>query len=213
MKKLPARFVKFTKSLQNRSIGPDVNNFYQAKRTNKQRYNLERYLSQMLDVNPKVLLVGEAPGHNGCRLTGVPFTSEAIVYHGVCGGKLFGAGYKTKNLAPKNEQTATAMWSVLESFETLPLIWNAFPFHPHQKDKPLSNRKPNAKELKVGEYYLRWLIRLFEIEMVIAVGNVADDTLSKMQIEHVKVRHPSYGGKSAFKEQLGYNLQKFEESL
>jgi uracil-DNA glycosylase len=43
------------------------------------RDNLRIYLERMLLLNPSVLIVGEAPGCNGCRLTGIPFTSEFIL--------------------------------------------------------------------------------------------------------------------------------------
>ena len=46
--------------------------------------------------------------------------------------------------------------------------------------------------------YLEELIRIFEIQRVIAVGNAADRVLARMGLEHAKVRHPSYGGRTAF---------------
>jgi uracil-DNA glycosylase len=123
---------------------------------------------------------------------------------------LFGAdnGYIASHKRVRKEQSATAMWSVLEELEVLPLLWNAFPFHPYKKDNKDSNRKPNSKELEIGKSYLFELIELFDIKRVIAVGNVADHILNKMEIAHTKVRHPSYGGKKDFKEQLRYNLKK-----
>ena len=47
------------------------------------RRNLLLYLRQMELLNPRILLVGEAPGYQGCRLTGVPFTSEYILLKGI----------------------------------------------------------------------------------------------------------------------------------
>ena len=207
---LTAKLKRFARRLQDAELAGDVTNFYKAKRMNLQRSNLQRYLAFMYEKGTKVLLVGEAPGYNGCRLTGVPFTSEYIIRNGVLKGKLFGVdnGYKASTKKVKKEQSATAMWSVLEELEVLPLLWNAFPFHPYKKDNANSNRKPTAKELEIGKNYLSELIGLFDIEMVIAVGNVADDVLNRMEIEHTKVRHPSYGGKKDFKEQLRYNLKK-----
>ena len=207
---LTARLKRFTRRLQDEETTGEVTNFYNAKRTNLQRSNLQKYLGYMYEKGTNVLLVGEAPGYNGCRLTGVPFTSEYIIREGVLKGKLFGVenGYKASLNKVKKEQSATAMWSVLEEMEVLPLLWNAFPFHPYKKENIYSNRKPTAKELEIGKNYLFELIELFDIKMVIAVGNVADHVLNKMGIEHTKVRHPSYGGKKDFKEQLRYNLKK-----
>lgn len=207
---LTARLKRFVRRLQDEEPDGEVTNFYRAKRTNLQRSNLQEYLAFMHEKGTDVLLVGEAPGYNGCRLTGVPFTSEFVIRKGVLKGKLFGVdnGYKASHKKVKKEQSATAMWSVLEEMEVLPLLWNAFPFHPYKKGKPDSNRKPTAKELEVGKFYLSELIELFDIKTVIAVGNVADHVLYRMEIEHTKVRHPSYGGKKEFKEQLRYNLKK-----
>lgn len=210
---LTARLKRFARRLQDEEPEGEVMNFYKAKRTNLQRSNLQRYLAFMYEKGTDVLLVGEAPGYNGCRLTGVPFTSEYIIREGVCAGELFGTdnGYRASETKVKKEQSATAMWSVLEEMEVLPLLWNAFPFHPHKREQPDSNRKPTAKELEIGKSYLSELIELFDIKTVIAVGNVADHVLDRMEIAHTKVRHPSYGGKKEFKEQLRYNLKK--ESL
>ena len=207
---LTAKLRRFARRLQDEELSGEVTNFYNAKRTNLQGSNLQRYLSFMYEKETDVLLVGEAPGYNGCRLTGVPFTSEYIIRNGVLKGRLFGVenGYKASAKRVKKEQSATAMWSVLEELDVLPLLWNAFPFHPYKKENINSNRKPNAKELGIGKSYLSELIELFDIKMVIAVGNVADHVLNKMEIEHTKVRHPSYGGKKDFKEQLRYNLKK-----
>ncbi len=207
---LTAGIKGFARRLQDQELDGDITNFYNAKRTNLQRSNLQRYLAFMNEKGTDVLLVGEAPGYNGCRLTGVPFTSEYIIKEGACKGELFGIknGYKASEKRVKKEQSAAAMWSVLEEMEVLPLLWNAFPFHPYKKGQPDSNRKPTAKELEIGKDYLFELIELFDIKKVIAVGNVAEHILSRMEIAHLKVRHPSYGGKKEFKEQLRYNLKK-----
>jgi len=210
MKQLPQKIKRFTRALQDEILTESATNFYAAKRRSLQRYNLEMYLGYMFAQKTKVLLVGEAPGYNGCRLTGIPFTSEYLVGKGVCGGKLFGKenGYKASGIRARKEQSATAMWSVLEEFEELPLLRNAFAFHPHKDGNEASNRKPTAKELEIGKKYLFELIKIFDIQSVIAVGNVADSLLNKMEVSHTKVRHPSYGGKKKFKEELRYNLQK-----
>ncbi|MFC2074254.1 uracil-DNA glycosylase [Campylobacterota bacterium] len=214
MNGLPSRLRRFTRRLQDEDFETGVTNFYSAKRTNLQRANLERYLKFMYEQKSITLLVGEAPGYNGCRLTGVPFSSEDIIRSGVCEGRVFGEhnGYKASAKRAKKEQSASAMWSVLETFDTLPLLWNAFPFHPYKEGNINSNRKPNVKELEIGRYYLHELIEIFGIQDVLAVGNVADDVLTRMNIEHTKIRHPSYGGKNLFKEQL-FSYYKTRESV
>ncbi len=192
---------RFARRLRNCSVPDDVENFYAAERTNLQRYNLEAYLLQMAKLRPDTLLVGEAPGHNGCARTGVPFSSEKLLREGVMEGRLYGEknGYRVRFGSAVHEQSAAAMWEVLSEVGRIPLIWNAYPFHPHRKGEPLSNRKPKASELQTGMTFLAELMEIFGITRVIAIGNAASEVLTKMGIEHAKVRHPAHGGRTAFK--------------
>ena len=200
MPKIEPAILRFSKRLQESDVPPDVNNFYAGKRTNARRHNLQTYLRQMAELNPGTLLVGEAPGHNGCARTGVPFSSEKLLRDGVLGGRLFGArnGYRVNGRTVVREQSAAAMWEVLSQVPETPLLWNAYPFHPHSPGDPDSNRKPTVSEMESGMVFLEELIRIFEIQRVIAVGNAADRVLARMGLEHAKVRHPSYGGRTAF---------------
>lgn len=201
---IPTDIKRFAKALQDENVGSDVYNFYHAARTNARRHNLQRYLTDMKRLHPDTLLVGEAPGYNGCARTGVPFSSEKLLREGVCGGMLFGAhnGYVVTDGDVRSEQSAKAMWEVLASLPLLPLLWNAYPFHPHPLDNPNANRKPRKSELIRGAWFLRELAALFAIERVIAVGNAAETMLSASEIVHEKVRHPAYGGKREFTEGL-----------
>jgi uracil-DNA glycosylase len=79
-----------------------------------------------------------------------------------------------------------------------PLLWNAFPFHPHRPDEPRSNRPPTSSELEIGKQFVVELVALFGIEHVVAVGNRARDSLTSLRIDHTRVRHPSRGGKREF---------------
>jgi hypothetical protein len=47
---------------------------YELNANSIRRNNLFLYLQKMANLKPKMLLVGEASGYRGCRLTGVPFT-------------------------------------------------------------------------------------------------------------------------------------------
>lgn len=55
------------------------------------RRNLELYLSAMRARAPHTLLLGEAPGYRGMRITGVPFTNRTILTSGTAAFGLFGA--------------------------------------------------------------------------------------------------------------------------
>lgn len=172
---------------------------YQLEENSIRRENLLIYLNQMYQLRPKVLLVGEAPGYRGCRLTGVPFTSEHLLMHNMDGLNLFGRenGYKlvSENTKLLKEATATIIWSTLIEHNLIALGWNAFPFHPHKKDNPASNRAPFKKELELGQKPLLQIIELFGIKKIIAVGNKAEENLNSLGISCDKVRHPAQGGK------------------
>ncbi len=168
------------------------------------RANLRRYLRAMAARKPATLLLMEAPGYRGCRLTGVPVTSRRIMLEGLAELDIFGraAGYRDVS-APGferiyGEQSATIVWGALAELRALPMIWNAFPFHPHKLGKPLSNRKPRQAELALGAEILRQLLAIWAFEQVIAVGNVAHELLQKQAIACHKVRHPANGGKADF---------------
>ena len=86
----------------------------------------------------------------------------------------------------------------LENLGTLPLIWNTYPFHPHKPGQPLTNRRPRKTEMRLGETFLSAMLDLFPVQRIIAIGNVAHETLSGMGFTCTKVRHPAQGGKNDF---------------
>ena len=181
-----------------------VNPFaYDNPRNAVRRHNLLRYLEQMAAREPTVMLVAEAPGYKGMRLTGVPFSSRWHIENGVMDGAIFGVdnGFKVPDdpeLPGKREQTATIVWNTLEPLGVAPLHWNSYPFHPHKPDKPLTNRKPRKPEVELGRPFLETLIALFDIQRVIAVGNTAHDALAQIGMDVPKVRHPAQSGKADF---------------
>ena len=163
------------------------------------RENLRLYLEEAGE--PRMLLVGEAPSHRGGRLTGIAFTSEQIMLSGV-DGRFLGEhrGYRKATPGPKRstEASATMVWATIKNIDPLPLLWNAFPFHPFVSENPHSNRIPTAGELIIGAPFLETLMELFPIETVVAIGNSAERSLTRLGIAHTKVRHPSQGGKRKF---------------
>jgi uracil-DNA glycosylase len=170
------------------------------------RRNLRLYLEQMAEIGPKMLLIGEAVSYRGGRLTGIAFVSETVMLAGVetTSGFVLGAdrGYRKATTGPKlsTEASATMVWGTIRTIAPLPLLWNAFPFHPFTPGNPFSNRMPSAAELLIGAYFIQRLMSLFELEQVVAIGNSASLSLQKMSVEHALVRHPSMGGKNQFVE-------------
>ncbi|GAB5494185.1 MAG: uracil-DNA glycosylase [Phototrophicaceae bacterium] len=184
----------------------DVYNQYAPDDANNaiRRDNFKRYLNLILAQKPKHLMVMEAPGYRGCRLTGIPVTSYKIMLEGLDNLEIFGEekGYHASNDEGfeniYGEQSATIVWTTLNDLQITPLIWNTFPFHPHKLKQARTNRKPRVAETKLGLSYLHPIIEFFKPEVIIAVGNVAHDTMSKGNINCHKVRHPAQGGKNDF---------------
>ena len=202
MKKLK----NFVEELASMEVTPNVYNQYSyaSEENAVRRNNLLIYLKQMYKLKPEIIFVGEAPGYRGCRLTGVPFTSEHLLMNNVMGLNFFGkeSGYRliSENDRLIKEATATIIWETFTKYKFLPLAWNAFPFHPHKEGIEKSNRTPLKLELITGEKPLMELIEIFDIKKVVAVGRKSEQTLNKLDINAYKVRHPAQGGKNEFVE-------------
>ena len=168
------------------------------------RRNLRLYLAQLDAIGPRMLLIGEAVSYRGGRLTGIAFVSESLMLGGIDtrDGRILGAdfGYRKATPGPQlsTEASATMVWSTIRQIAPLPLLWNAFPFHPFHAGDPDSNRAPASSELAIGERFIARLLRLFPFRRVVAIGNHASASLTKMNVAHEKVRHPSQGGKNLF---------------
>ena len=165
--------------------------------------NLQLYLQHMQCIKPSYLLVGEALGYRGGRLTGVPFTSEAILLQHPWFGLQHGYQKTTEWPGICREATATILWQTIDQLNLRPLLWNACPFHPFQPEKPASNQAPTQAEIQLGRTFVQDLCEMFpSVTAVIAVGNKASKALGQWQIPHHKIRHPSHGGKKQFQQGL-----------
>ena len=187
---------------------PGCNNFFDhsVPANALRRRNLAAYLGDMLDRAPRVLLVGEAPGFRGMRITGVPFTNRTMFQGPPNSFGMFGSG--TGYVLPPEaagvaaEPTATVMWEVLAELDFLPLLWSACPWHTHVPGQPLSNRTPTSAEAALGTPFWQALTAIFPVETVVAVGNVAHTSLRRSGLDVPKIRHPAHGGKARFKQGL-----------
>lgn len=198
----------FITQLSIAETAPDATNQYAPGNPDNaiRRDNLRTYLTIMQARQPATLMVMEAPGYRGCRLTGVPVTSRKILLEGLPGVGIFGTqrGYTNPQDSGferiRGEQSATIVWNALADLAPghAPLIWNTFPFHPHKPDQPLTNRRPRKPEMTQGTDFLRHLLTIFAPRTIIAVGNVAHETLTGMDLDCTKVRHPAQGGKHDF---------------
>lgn len=123
-------------------------------------------------LDARVVLVGEAAGYRGARVSGIPFTSERQVS---------GRG--------PAEATATIVHRVLAELglEESVLLWNVVPTHPGTEG---SNRRPTREEIEASRPFLAEIVRGRE---VLAVGRLAASVLDAPY-----VRHPSHGGAGPF---------------
>jgi hypothetical protein len=168
------------------------------------RANLLRYFEQVTILRPPLMLVLEAPGYRGSRLTGVPVTSRRILLTGIPELGLFGTSRGYQDVPEpgfervNGEQSASIVWSTLVEVGQPAVIWNAYPFHPHRAGLMLTNRAPRRPETEIGLKFLREALDLFGCTQIIAVGNVADAALTRLNVAHTKIRHPAQGGKNDF---------------
>jgi len=161
----------FVDDLAAARIGATFNQYADGDRAGLLRGRLVEYLEAR--ANTSLVLVGEAAGYRGARVSGIPFTSER---------QLTGAG--------PAEATATVVNRVLGELGLADdvLLWNVVPTHPGTPD---SNRAPTAGEVRAGLGFASTLARG---RRVIAVGRVAARALGARY-----VRHPSHGGADAFR--------------
>ena len=196
----------FVDELARSSTAPGLGNQYaHGSACNAlRRANLRRYLRDMEARRPSALLLFEAPGYRGCRLTGVPVTSRRVLLEGVAALGLLGIarGYQDVPEAGferiMGEQSATIVWRALATLGAAPLIWNSVPFHPQRAGRPLSNRPPRAAELAQGRDILCCILARFRPRVLVAVGRPAQASLNALGLVHQPLRHPAQGGSREF---------------
>lgn len=157
----------FTAELAAARIGA-THNQYASSALRRER--LRAYLQARS--NARIVLVGEAAGYRGARVSGLAFTSER---------QLTGRG--------PAEASATIVHRVLHELgiEDDVLLWNVVPTHP---GTATSNRAPTRAEIAAARPFLYAVTRG---RTVIAVGRIAAAALDAPY-----VRHPSHGGAQAF---------------
>jgi uracil-DNA glycosylase len=66
----------------------------------------------------------------------------------------------------------------------------------------MSNRTPTAKEVELAAPLLHQFLALFKHAKVIALGRIAERTLTDLGVQATAVRHPSMGGAAQFRAQM-----------
>jgi uracil-DNA glycosylase len=182
----------------------EISNKYFLQR----RKNLKAHLSCP---DPLCIFVGEAAGFRGARFTGVPFTSEKLLVDQAIPRMDHSKGERiTTRHIPWKEPSATIVWEELHKHQVADrtILFNAVPWHPEGKDGPLSNRAPNAAEKSAGLESLSLFFEAFQEIPVMALGNIASESLNRLSIEHTKIRHPANGGAPLFRAGATIFIQK-----
>ncbi len=175
------------------------------------RHNLSLYFHYMLKNNSHVILVGEAPGYRGCRLSGIPFTCEDMFTQEWLPDLMgINLGYRIFSKdKPERELSALTVWPKLKEwynqYGKVPLLWNICPFHPHKENNDKSNRTPYAQEIMAGKEFLIKLLDLFEIKHIGSIGRKAEKAIKGMKHETFYLRHPAHNGSNVF----GKNIEQF----
>jgi uracil-DNA glycosylase family 4 len=164
----------FVQRLAGARIGATFNFYFQGQGAELRRSRLGAYLESR--ANCSILLVGEAAGYRGARVSGIPFTSERQLSGGAPG-----------------EATATIVHRVLAELglEEDVLLWNVVPTHPHRPGQPATNRRPTRAEIDAAAPFLA---ELADGRRVVPVGRVAHARLGGRY-----VRHPAHGGSADFR--------------
>lgn len=158
-------------------------------------------LALHLDCHPEFILAGEAPGYQGCRYSGIAFTSERLLGEGAIPRIPAPAGRLSNRRLPFSEPSATIVWKTLYrlGIAERTILWNAMQLHPYRRDNLWSNRTPTPDEIRLGEPALRMLIAEFPAARIVAVGKKSEGLLREMGIPVAgSVRHPANGGATEF---------------
>ncbi len=163
------RAQRFVSRLAAAHIGETFNFYREGEGADVRRRRLHDYLQA--HAGARLLLVGEAAGYRGARVSGIPFTSER---------QLTGRG--------PAEATATIVQRTLAELELEPLCWNVVPTHPGTSS---SNRRPTRAEVEAARPFLE---ELAAGRRILAVGRLAA-AVTKAPY----VRHPAHGGAAEFR--------------
>lgn len=161
--------------------------------------NLRKYLMAQHQLGAENLWVGEAPGYNGVRRSGIYLISEP--QYTELGERLGGISFEKATRTPnKATQSSKAVWKLIQTLPSVPLTYDAFPLHSFRNRPPFVNRSPSKKELRSTAHILEQLLAIYEPQKIIAIGRKAEYALQYLGVKSTYVRHPSRGGGPAFEQ-------------
>ncbi len=160
---------RFVRRLAAAQIGSTYNFYRDGDGAELRRRRLCAYLEARR--SSRLLLVGEAAGYRGARVSGILFTSER---------QLSGRG--------PAEASATVVQRTLAELGLDPLCWNVVPTHPGTAG---SNRRPTSREVAASRPFLE---ELAAGRRILAIGRLAAEATQAPYI-----RHPAHGGAAEFR--------------
>jgi uracil DNA glycosylase superfamily protein len=197
----PARFIEQLSAISFRSVfNPYRDACCQHDHSDSpaiRRMNLQRYMEATVFSGVDSIWLGRDCGYRGARRTGIALTDElhltAVENHfGISGLAKATVGNVMK------ERTATEVWKVMLGVKAKAFLWNVFPFHPFEEDNPMSNRRHTAGEFTQCSELLVVLLEWLQPQTIVALGADACSAVQRLGFPVSLVRHPSYGGQTAF---------------
>lgn len=180
------------------------------------RRNLRTLLVAAQELEIDTIWMGRDLGYRGGRRTGLALTDER---HLPAMSQIYpGSQAASATNGPEVvERTATEIWAVLALLDKPPLLWNVFPFHPHERNEPFTNRKFTSRELREVDELNAVLVKWLGIRRIVSIGQDAASYAAKLGVEVTSVRHPSYGGVTEFREGIsrlhGLDVRKRSSSF
>jgi uracil-DNA glycosylase len=176
----------------------------------RRRANLESVIAAALDARVETIWIARDLGYRGGRRTGVPLTDEVHLSHAAAlmGGIVLERATEGPVIA---ERTAAIVWQVLSRIGQPVMLWNVFPFHPHEVDDPMSNRCHTRAEREATWPLLQALVTMLRPKRIVAIGRDAHLALDGIEIPTIAIRHPSYGGQREFIDGM-FNLYGIAEN-
>ena len=163
----------------------------------RRRANFQGMLEAALDAHVETIWIARDLGYRGGRRTGVPLTDE--IHLTQAAALMGGIALERATDGPAvAERTAAIVWQVLGRIGQPVMLWNVFPFHPHESGDSMSNRCHTRAEREATWPLLQALVSMVQPKRIVAIGRDAHTALEGLDVPITAIRHPSYGGQREF---------------